>query len=97
MFDPTLRSMPAVSSTKVMPTAMMPVKLACLTMLASESGPRKRGACNPKKRSTARKITSGSQRSSSSPREARVMRRAPARKAVRMMASWSNVRGGTRR
>ena len=56
MFDPTLRSMPAVSSTKVMPTAMMPVKLACLTILASESGPRKRGACNPKKRSTARKI-----------------------------------------
>ena len=48
MFDPTLRSIPAVSSTKVMPTAMMPVKLACLTMLASELGPRKRGACSPK-------------------------------------------------
>ncbi len=33
MTDPTERSIPAVSSTKVMPTAAMPMKAACLTML----------------------------------------------------------------
>ncbi len=38
MFDPTERSMPAVSSTKVMPTAMTPVKDACLTMLSDILG-----------------------------------------------------------
>jgi hypothetical protein len=48
MFEPTLRSMPAVSSTKVMPTAMTPMKLACLMMLAIDSSPRNRGACRPK-------------------------------------------------
>ena len=44
MFEPTERSMPAVSSTKVMPMAAMPMKAACLTMLARLSGARKRGA-----------------------------------------------------
>ena len=48
MLDPTLRSIPAVSITKVMPTATIPVKLACLRMLASDSAPRNRGACTPK-------------------------------------------------
>jgi hypothetical protein len=33
MTEPTDRSIPAVSSTKTMPTAAMPMKLACLTML----------------------------------------------------------------
>ena len=41
MFDPTERSMPAVSRTKIMPTAITPVNDACLTMLPTLSGPKK--------------------------------------------------------
>ena len=37
MFEPTERSMPPVSSTKVMPTAMTPTNDACLTMLQRRS------------------------------------------------------------
>ena len=47
MTEPTERSMPAVSRTKVMPMAAMPMKAACLTMLARLSGERKPGACRP--------------------------------------------------
>ena len=70
---PTERSMPAVSSTKVMPIAAMPMKADCLTMLARLSGARKPGVCTPNQRSTARKIRSVAWRSARS--ERRVMRR----------------------
>ena len=101
MFDPTLRSMPAVSSTKVMPTAMTPVKLACLTMLASES--RRRGSAAPAGRrrgSTARKmITSRVAQQESAARRGEVAGHAAtpaARKAARRMASLSNALAGER-
>ena len=47
MFEPTERSMPAVSSTKVMPTAMTPMKDACLTMLRMFSALKKFAALQP--------------------------------------------------
>ena len=53
---PTERSIPPVSSTKVMPSAAIPMKEDCLTMLARLSGIRKAGACSPNHRSTAPKI-----------------------------------------
>ena len=56
MTEPTERSMPAVSRTKVMPMAAMPMKAACLTMLARLSGERKPGACRPNQRRTATKM-----------------------------------------
>ena len=55
--EPTERSMPAESRTKVMPMAAMPMKAACLTMLARLSGDRKPGVWAPNQARTAMKMS----------------------------------------
>ena len=53
---PTDRSIPAISSTKVMPMAAIPMKDDCLTMLPRLSAERKSGFWTPNQASTATKI-----------------------------------------
>ncbi len=83
MLAPTERSMPATSSTKVMPMAMMAICAAWVRMLMKLIGVRKRGERLAKTASSTRNRSSGAFCSSSRRRRAALlMPRAPTRAAV---------------